>query len=280
MFYKQTQSIAAATADYAKIRLGDKLIAYAVKHYRENEHITQKQLAFFCKLSPKLIQDIENGFVKPQIKTLQKIAKYFRIDYLQLLMPLTHALKPAAVEALEISDPTIDTQQEDTPMLQTLSAPYLPKKNPGVRVTPWYSDPHKIRNCLSELGITSQEKFMQLTGLRETSFSRLQNKVINIQDVTYNALTKKLGLKEKDFLLDEHAAKKVVSARKRKDKRLIKLRHRTEPDTARTITTTYRTIPQNEMSLPDFVKLVTKIGALSDVNKKFVLEMVDKLGAV
>jgi transcriptional regulator with XRE-family HTH domain len=274
MFYKQTQSIATATADYAKIRLGDKLIAYAVKHYRDKEHITQKQLAFFCKLSPKLIQDIENGFVKPQIKTLQKLAKYFRIDYLQLLMPLNHALKPE--EALEIPDPTIDTQRENTTMLHT--QPPI-RKNPGVRKTPWYSDPHKMRHCLRTLNINNQTDFMKLTGLKESTFSRLQNKIINIQDATYEALTVKLGLRPEEMLLEEADLKRHMGARKKKDKRMRSPLVIRAPFPNKEITT-YKTVPQGQMSLSDFIQLVTKIGKLTDANKKFVLEMVDKLEAM
>jgi DNA-binding XRE family transcriptional regulator len=294
MTYPKTTTLATETADYVKVRLGDKLLAYAVKYYRDKAFLTQKQLAFFTKLPLKCIQDIENGFTKPHIKTLKKIAKHFRIDYLQLLNPITH---PTA----NLPDPQ---QQEDIAMSTMQLVPKnaaQPSENRrqeiastgGYKKTENYSDPKKIRFVLKQLGIDTQVKFMEATGQKESQHHRIRNQILNLRSVTYEMFTKKLGLKPEDFLLDEADKQAYLATKKTRKYSHSRFSNHTKkietlPSYAAQVTeaeSIYTTkkpramiITNDQMSVSGFVELVAKIGALSDANKKFVLEMVDKLG--
>ena len=270
------ERVIAESQDYLKVKLGDKMLASTVRLMREKQLITQKQLAFYCKLPPKLIESIEAGVVRPQLKTIKKIAAYFKVPHLTLLNVFGHETPP-------------EPQAEDKPIMQ-LVIPTVPQNDTTVavehlkkRVQRRYgrkvpqSDPDAIRYYMAEKSLTVAE-MCRISGLSKSCMDRnlqrpLFNKANTIQRIA-SALEIDVGL----LLLRRGKAKRTpaeaIAAVKCAVKTKELYRMPIPPKPPEPIAA------QGEMSAAEFVTLVTKIGKLSDANKRFVMEMVDKLVSV
>jgi len=319
----QHDSLAITSPDYAPPKLGDKILGVNVKRLREAALITPKQLAYFCKLPLKLITSIENGLVSPHLKTIKKIAAYFKVDYLSLYtigMDLVEAPPPA---------------------------PIAPSAAPPIAPSPLhkYTDPKKITKFMTDLGFTSYQ-LQKISNMGHSTFDRLKKVPVRIFGNTLEKLCSLFSCQEEDLLLPESEnpegkkPMRKIFRQKKIGKRLLQMRiqkgwtiiecaaqtgvsrpqiSRIErnaqyprPDTIEKLATGFdmsvkeflawtpesgdlpavpkqavqratapvqrATAPINaDMSIPEFVELVQKIGNLSQVNRTFLLEMVEKL---
>ena len=70
-----------------------KLKGLLIKYYRFIIGYTQEQLAEKCDMSPRYISDIENSKGNIPVDTLEKLAKYLKVEpYLLIKEQKTHTL--------------------------------------------------------------------------------------------------------------------------------------------------------------------------------------------
>ena len=67
-----------------QISVNHRQIGYRIKEVREQNHISQAQLAEILHVSQRSISSWETGFRQPDYETLEAISKYFDVttDYL------------------------------------------------------------------------------------------------------------------------------------------------------------------------------------------------------
>lgn len=70
-----------------------KVLGANIKYYRFIIGYTQEQLAEKCDMSPRYISDIENSKGNIPVDTLEKLAKYLKVEpYLLIKEQKTHTL--------------------------------------------------------------------------------------------------------------------------------------------------------------------------------------------
>ncbi|WP_020558222.1 helix-turn-helix transcriptional regulator [Thiofilum flexile] len=72
-------SIAMREAFYEAVDSGGLTIAEGVKRMREIVNMTQPEFAYWLKIAPRALMDIERGVGNPRLSTLLKIAKPFNL---------------------------------------------------------------------------------------------------------------------------------------------------------------------------------------------------------
>lgn len=74
-----------------------KVLGANVKYYRHLIGFTQEQLAEKCSLSPRYISDIETSNGNVSVDTLERIAKYLKVESYLLIKPQKHPVLPKRV---------------------------------------------------------------------------------------------------------------------------------------------------------------------------------------